>query len=96
MNPTNPTDLLALGAAAGIKLESCGLNADWSCEAHHVGDGETPPNTRSGDLYVLDAEEAKFEFYLVRRAYDDDGDDTFETLVEGDAAEVIAKINESK
>lgn len=51
------------------KIRPCGLNADWSYPAYHVGPS-TQPNRVSGDVYVLDDEEGTFS--VVRRTFDED------------------------
>lgn len=51
------------------RFKMCGLNADWCVSAWHIGPG-CPPNTVSGDAYLLDEEDG--DWALVRRWYRDD------------------------
>jgi hypothetical protein len=53
---------------------SCGLNADWSVSAWHFGPS-SDVNKTDGDFYILDAEDGDHTFELVRRFYDDGGND---------------------
>jgi len=53
----------------------CGLNADWNCDAWHLGPSATP-NMNSGDFYILEDEEQYGKFFLVQTNYD--GTDVFE------------------
>ena len=58
------------------RLPMVGLNADWSVSAWHLGPGQ--PNTRSGDVYILEDEDLPPDrldrFYVVQRWYEDDFD----------------------
>lgn len=44
---------------AGLPVRFCGLNADWSFEAWHLGPS-AEPNVNLGDYYLLDTEDEKF------------------------------------
>ncbi|TNE90348.1 MAG: hypothetical protein EP330_08510 [Deltaproteobacteria bacterium] len=53
-----------------LGLRRCGLNADWSVEAWHLGQGK--PNVRGGDVYVLDDEMDDGSWGIVQRWHVDD------------------------
>ena len=56
--PTPPSD-----------FTRCGLNADWNCDAWHVGPGSDPAE-HTGDIYLLDNEDGGW--LVVRRWHLDD------------------------
>ena len=58
--------------ALSSELTACGLNADWNCQAWHIGPS-THPNSTGGDWYILDNEDGTYS--LVERWYleTDDG-----------------------
>lgn len=64
--PTTMSDIRRALAARNLPLRSCGLNADWSVMAWHLGPSAIP-NRTSGDLYLLEDEEDESSFTLVRR-----------------------------
>jgi len=74
---------------------SCGLNADWSVSAWHLvlpGDN-TRPNTRSGDLYLLESEDGPPDWVLVQRFYeaDESGDDRIDEIESSDNLDEILR-----
>ena len=57
-------------AASDRLAKPCGLNADWSVRAWHLGPGKVP-NMTDGDVYILDDEQGGFS--VVRRWYEREG-----------------------
>ena len=45
--------------ALSSELTACGLNADWNCQAWHVGPS-VHPNSTGGDRYILDGEDGTY------------------------------------
>ncbi len=43
----------------GLPYRPCGLNANWNCQAWHLGPSTTP-NKHKGDYYILDREDGTF------------------------------------
>ena len=73
---SDPCDIAAIRAAHASAVPSvpsdftrCGLNADWNCDAWHVGPGSDPAE-HTGDVYLLDNEEGGW--IVVRRWHLDD------------------------
>lgn len=59
----------------------CGDNADWSCDAWHYG--LEAPNTRDGDLYVIDTEQAgEGKFQVVRYYPNRSGDNRVKAIAD--------------
>jgi hypothetical protein len=50
----------------GLPFRPCGLNADWSVSARHLGPSNEP-NRVAGDLYLVDPESQTGEYEIVRR-----------------------------
>ena len=75
MNPTTEDTMTTEESLLSLRFTSCGLNADWCVSAWHVGDNK--PNTVSGDIYVIEDEDAYPElarFLVVQRTYTEDED----------------------
>lgn len=85
-------DAFVQGRAALKPYPTCGLNADWNCEAWHLGPGPRP-NRTSGDYYVLDDEEGPPDSYvLVRRLFDTGADvDEVQELARGTATHCLER-----
>jgi len=66
------------------RFQRCGLNADWCCDAWHMGAGEA--NVTDGELYAVDTEDGAFA--VTRRWFGDD--DRSVDLVWAEPAEVLA------
>jgi hypothetical protein len=77
---------------AGLPVRGCGLNADWSTRAWHLGPS-AEPNRNDGDLYILDSETPERTFALVRhwpsRAEEGETGASVELIVEDQLAVVI-------
>lgn len=59
---------------AGLPDRMCGLNADWSSCAWHLGPDDHEPNMVDGDLYLVDDESelelgTEIDLYSVVRSY---------------------------
>lgn len=75
MNPDDHIDPATWLRAFGLPVRPCGLNADWSVCAWHLGPSATP-NMTSGDVYLTyDPIDACGGWYVVTRTYHDDTDD---------------------
>jgi hypothetical protein len=75
------------------RASRCGLNADWSAQAWHLGPSACA-NMHDGDYYIVDLEDNAnpYAFALMRRfhAQDDDENDEILTIAEGDAETMFA------
>lgn len=63
------SDVPAALRAAGFTVRRCGLNADWCCEAWHLGPSLSP-NLNDGDVYLLhdyDSSEGTMGFIVARQ-----------------------------
>ena len=56
----------------------CGLNADWSVSAWHIGPSGTP-NWHDGDFYIVDNEDDTYA--IVQRFHRDDDNDEINDIV---------------
>ncbi len=80
-----------IAARLRLRVLMCGLNADWSVQAWHLvlpGDNMRP-NTRSGDLYLLENEDSGSAWSLVRRYYEDNGDRAVEIVASDNLGELL-------
>lgn len=72
--------------AHGLPHRPCGLNADWSVSAWHLGPGLSPNHDTERQLYLLDNETdvPGQEYDLVWRRFDPEKDEEseFETVIE--------------
>ena len=76
--------LLARGAGG----RQCGMNADWSVSAWHIGPSATP-NRNDGDLYLTDDEDGYMS--LVQRTYgaETDGNDLIDQICRWSTDELV-------
>jgi hypothetical protein len=75
--------------ARGEGGRQCGLNADWSVSAWHIGPSASP-NQHDGDLYLLDDEDGYMS--LVQRTYGaemDGGNDLIDQICRWSSDELV-------
>lgn len=66
--------------AAGLPVVFCGLNADWSACAWHLGPSNDP-NRVDGDVYLLDSEEGE-QVIVARKFPSRDDESAIEIVAE--------------